>query len=73
MGTEVITLGISLVYCQGSVSWYIYLSLQEVGRDDLTPIAIEEGQGGAESGGGDTPEDSLSDDSSPARLSLVDS
>lgn len=50
-----------------------YLSLDEVGRDDFAPVTIEECQGGAERGGGDTPEDSLSDDAPPTGLSLVHS
>lgn len=50
-----------------------YLPLEDVRRDDLRAVSIEERKRSAERRGGDTPEDSLSDDSSPAGLSVVDS
>jgi hypothetical protein len=50
----------------------VTLSLEEVGRDNLAPVTVEEGQCSAEGGCGDTPEDGLCDDTSPAGLSLVD-
>lgn len=48
------------------------LSLEDVGGDDLRPIAVKEGKSGAEGGGGHTPQDGLSDDAAPTRLRLVD-
>lgn len=48
------------------------LSLEDVGGDDLRPVAIKEGKSGAESRGRDTPQDGLSNDATPARLRLVD-
>jgi hypothetical protein len=50
-----------------------YLRLEDVRRDDLRAVAIEERERSAERRSGDTPEDSLSDDSSPAGLRVVDS
>ena len=50
----------------------VTLGLEEVGRDDLAAVTIEEGKSGAECGGGDTPEDGLSDNSPPTGLGLVD-
>jgi hypothetical protein len=50
-----------------------YLTLDEVGRNNLAAISIEERQSGAEGGCGDTPKDSLGNHTSPARLRLVDS
>jgi len=47
--------------------------LKQVGWNDLTPVTIKEGKSSAESGSGDTPENSLSDDTPPAWLSFVDS
>ena len=49
------------------------MSLEEVSGDNLAPVTIEEGKSSGESGGGDTPENSLSNDSPPAGLSLVNS
>ena len=49
-----------------------YLSLEEVSRDDLGAVAVQEGEGSAESGSGHTPKNGLGDNSSPAGLSLVD-
>ena len=49
------------------------MSLEEVSGDNLAPVTIEEGKGSGESGGGDTPETSLGNDSPPAGLSLVNS
>jgi hypothetical protein len=51
----------------------VALSLQQVSGYYLTPVSVEEGQSSAESGRWDTPEDSLSDYASPARLGGVDS
>ena len=48
------------------------MSLEEVSGDNLAPITIEEGKSSGESGGGDTPEDGLGDDATPAGLRLVD-
>lgn len=49
----------------------ITLGLEDVGRNDLGPVAVEEGKSGGEGGRGDTPEDGLSDHTPPAGLSLV--
>lgn len=51
----------------------VTLTLEEVGRDNLAPVAIEEGQGRAERGSGNAPEDSLGNDAPPTGLCLVDS
>jgi hypothetical protein len=50
----------------------VTLSLEDIGRNDLAPITIQEGKGRREGRSGDTPEDGLSDDAPPARLSFVD-
>jgi hypothetical protein len=50
----------------------VTLGLEEVGRDDLAAVPIEEGERSAEGRGRDTPENSLGDDATPARLRLVD-
>lgn len=49
-----------------------YLSLQDICGNDFTSVAVKERQSCAERRGGDTPEDSLGDNASPAWLSLVD-
>lgn len=49
----------------------VTLRLEEVGRDNFTAVAIEEGEGSAEGRCGDTPEDSLGDDTTPSWLSGV--
>ena len=73
MGTEVITLK------NGSEEWpqyqteLTYLTLEKVGGHDLATVAIEEGEGSAESGSRNTPEDGLCDDTPPAGLGGVDS
>lgn len=56
-----------------SNSSYTYLCLEKVGGDDLTSVAIEEGKGSGEGGGGNTPENGLRDDTPPARLRFVSS
>jgi hypothetical protein len=50
----------------------ITLSLEEGGRETLGPVAVVEGEGGGESGSGDTPECGLGDDPPPSGLGLVD-
>ena len=50
----------------------VYLSLNKVGRNYFTAVTIKEGQGRAERGSRDAPKNSLGNDTSPARLSLVD-
>lgn len=50
----------------------VTLGLEDVGGDNLAPVAVQEGKGCREGRSGDTPEDGLSDDASPARLSLMD-
>lgn len=49
-----------------------YLSLEEVGGNDLAPVAIEEGKRSAEGRDRDTPDHRLCDDAPPAGLRLVD-
>jgi hypothetical protein len=51
----------------------VALRLKEVGWDYFTAVAVEEGKRRAERRGGDTPEDSLRNDASPAWLCSVDS
>lgn len=51
----------------------VALSLQEVGRDDLTTVAVEEGKSSAEGRSRDSPEDGLGDNATPAWLGGVDS
>jgi hypothetical protein len=48
------------------------LGLEEVSRDDLAPVTIEEGQGSAEGGCWDTPENGLSNNTSPSGLGIAD-
>lgn len=50
----------------------VTLGLEDVGRNDLAPVTVQERKGRRESGSGDTPENGLSDDTPPAGLSLVD-
>lgn len=50
----------------------VYLGLNKVGRYYFTTIAVKEGQGRAECWCRDAPQDSLGNDTSPARLGLVD-
>lgn len=50
----------------------VTLRLDEVGRDDLAAVAVEEGEGSGESGERNTPDDALSNDTPPTRLSLVE-
>ncbi len=50
----------------------VALCLQDVGRENFTAIAIEEGKGRAKRGSRDTPEHCLSIHTSPARLGFVD-
>jgi hypothetical protein len=73
VGTEVVT----LQRCSRSIyardKENMYLGLDEVGRNNLAPVAVEEGKSGAEGRGRDAPEDGLRDDTSPTRLGFVDS
>ena len=50
----------------------VTLSLEEVSGEQLATVTVEEGESGGECGGGDTPEDGLSDHATPALLSVVD-
>jgi len=50
----------------------VTLSLEDIGRNDLAPVTVQEGEGGRKCRSGDTPENGLSDDAPPAGLSLVD-
>ena len=54
------------------MNYYLYLSLEKICRYDLTPVTIEETKSCAEGGSWDAPENSLGDDTPPARLGLVD-
>jgi hypothetical protein len=51
----------------------IALCLYKIGWENVTAVPVEEGKGCAECRERDTPEGSLSDDPSPARLCFVDS
>jgi len=50
----------------------VTLSLDNVGRDDLAPVPVQEGESSRESRSGDAPENGLSDDTPPAGLCLAD-
>ena len=56
---------------EGVCTEVVTLSLKDIGGNDLTPVTVQEGKGRREGRSGDTPENSLSDDASPAGLSLV--
>ena len=58
---------------EGMGTEVIALSLEDVGRDDLTPVTVQEGEGRRESRSRNTPENSLSDDTPPARVCQADS
>lgn len=49
----------------------VTLSLEEVGGEVLGPVAVKEGQSGAEGGSGHAPESTLGDNVSPAGLGFV--
>lgn len=49
-----------------------YLRLEDVRRDDLRAVPVVKGERGAERRGGNTPKDSLGNNSAPTRLSCVD-
>jgi len=51
----------------------IALSLDEIGWENVTAVPVEEGKCCAERREGDAPEDTLSNNPSPARLCFVDS
>ncbi len=51
----------------------LYLSLQEIGRDNLAAVSVEERERCAERRERDTPDDALSDDAPPTGLGLVHS
>jgi len=50
----------------------VTLSLEDIGRNDLAPVTVQECEGSRKGRSGDTPENGLSDDTPPAGLSLVD-
>jgi len=50
----------------------VTLSLEDIGRNDLAPVTVQEGESCREGRGGNTPENCLSDDAPPTGLSLVD-
>lgn len=50
----------------------ITLGLDEVGGNDLGPVAVEEGESGRVGGNGNTPDGSLGNDSPPSGLGLGD-
>jgi hypothetical protein len=58
---------------EGMRTKVIPLCLYEIGWENVTAVPVEEGKGCGESGEGDTPEDALSNDPSPAWLCFVDS
>lgn len=49
----------------------VTLSLEDVGRDDLAPVAVQEGKSRREGRSGDTPENGLGNDTPPTGLSFV--
>jgi len=49
----------------------ITLSLQDVGRDDLASVTVQEGESRRESRSWNTPENGLSDDAPPAVMCLL--
>jgi hypothetical protein len=49
----------------------VALALNKVGWENFTPVTIKEGQGSGKGWDGDTPESSLSNDTPPSGLSLV--
>ena len=51
----------------------VTLGLEKVGWEVLSPVTVEEGEGGGEARSWDTPESTLGDNVSPAWLSVVDS
>ena len=58
---------------EGMRTEVIALTLNEIGWEKVTAVAVEEGKGCAECGEGDSPEGGLSNDSSPAWLRFVHS
>lgn len=58
---------------EGMRAEVIALPLNEIGWENVTAVAVEEGKGCAERRDGDSPEDSLSNDAAPAWLCFVDS
>lgn len=51
----------------------IALTLNEISWENVAAVAVEEGKGRAECREGNSPEDCLSNDTSPAWLCFVDS
>ena len=69
----VLLVGVFRLDAEGVGTEVVTLGLQQVGGQVLGAVAVVEGQSGAESRCGNTPESTLGDDVSPAGLSLVDS
>lgn len=60
------------MFTKGDITVATYLRLEDVGRDDLAAVTVEECKGGGEGRRGDTPENGLCNDAAPTGLSLVD-
>lgn len=58
---------------EGMRTKVIALPLNEIGWENVTAVTVEEGKGCAERREGDSPEDCLSNDASPAWLCFMDS
>lgn len=58
---------------EGMRTKVITLPLDEIGWENVTAVAIEEGKGCAERREGDSPEDGLSNNASPTWLCFMDS
>jgi hypothetical protein len=58
---------------EGMRTKVIALPLNEIGWENVTAVAVEEGKCCAERRDGGSPEDSLSNDAAPAWLCFVDS
>ncbi len=67
----VVLVGVFWLDYEGVGTEVISLSLQQVGRQILGPVAVEEGQGGAESRCWDTRLSTEGNDVSPTLLSIV--
>lgn len=75
MCTKVVTLQRTECVSKGSITdgCNTHLRLKEVSGDNFTPVSIKEGKSSAECRSRYSPENSLSNDTSPTGLCLVDS
>ena len=74
VSTEIVTLqgSIALLIQSNLREQQTHLSLDNISWDNFAPVAVEEGQSSAEGWSWNTPENSLGNDASPARLCVVD-